>query len=405
MPLSVDGVSRVLTPADLRDAILDEFEKSGLSGTKFAQARGLKYSTLITWRQARRNNKSSVRENKSGGDLRRNRASKKQELAQEKLDQGESQFTFDPSMMKFRPILILGIVLASVAIATAETPDGKKKLVLIAGKPSHPPLMHEFRAGTMLFEKCLASVPNLKVERGEMGWVQDESVFADADAVVIFADGGGGHPAIQANHLETLQALVKRGCGFGAMHYGVEIPANKGGTEFKDWIGGYYETAFSCNPMWEPNFTQFPQHPTTRGVKPFQIKDEWYINMRFRPAFADGIVEAKDGPMTFMPLLVATPPDETRDGPYVYPKGPYPHIQAEKGAPEAMMWAVERADGGRGFGFTGGHFHLNWGNDNCRKLILNTLCWVAKVDPPADGVVSTVAEAELQENLDPKVKK
>ena len=31
---------------------------------------------------------------------------------------------------------------------------------------------------------------------------------------------------------------------------------------------------------------------------------------------------------TFAPILVAVPPDATRDGPYVYPKGPYPHIQA-----------------------------------------------------------------------------
>ncbi len=52
--LRTDVLGRVMTPADLRDAILDEFEKSGLSGTKFAKARGLKYSTLITWRQARR---------------------------------------------------------------------------------------------------------------------------------------------------------------------------------------------------------------------------------------------------------------------------------------------------------------------------------------------------------------
>jgi hypothetical protein len=44
----------VQTPADLREAILDEFEKSGLSGTKFAKARGLKYPTFATWIQERR---------------------------------------------------------------------------------------------------------------------------------------------------------------------------------------------------------------------------------------------------------------------------------------------------------------------------------------------------------------
>jgi len=293
-------------------------------------------------------------------------------------------------------------LLLSFITAQAVTPDGKHKLVLIAGKPSHPPGMHEFKAGTMLLEKCLASVPNLVVDRHEMGWVKDESTFADADAVVIYADGGKGHPAVQGTHLETIQKLIDKGVGLGVMHYGVEVVPELGGKEFQAWLGGHYENSFSCNPIWEPNFATFPEHPITRGVKPFQIDDEWYFNMRFRPAFKDGIVAAEDTGMKFMPILVATPPDATRDGPYVYPKGPYAHIQAEKGAAEAMMWSVERADGGRGFGFTGGHFHKNWGNADFRKTILNALLWVSKVEVPAAGVDSSVSEAELGQNLDVK---
>ncbi len=309
--------------------------------------------------------------------------------------------------MKTRPIFATAVLLlAALAVpASGATPDGKKKLVLIAGKPSHGPMEHEFRAGTTLIEKCLKDFPGLAVERHEMGWVKDEATFADADAVVIYADGGGGNPAIQGNHLETLRGLVKRGCGFGAMHYGVEILADKGGPEFKDWLGGYYENAFSCNPMWQPNFTAFPESPVTRGVKPFQIKDEWYINMRFRPAFKDGITAAADGETKFLPILVAAPPDATRNGPYVWPAGPYKHIQAELGAPEAMMWSVERPDGGRGFGFTGGHYHKNWANDSFRKVVLNTLVWLTKLEVPKDGVASTVTEADLQINLDAKGQK
>ena len=49
------------------------------------------------------------------------------------------------------------------------------------------------------------------------------------------------------------------------------------------------------------------------------------------------------------------------------------------------MWAVERPDGGRGFGFTGGHFHDNWANDDVRKVVLNALVWVTKLDVPAGG--------------------
>lgn len=297
--------------------------------------------------------------------------------------------------------LLCTFVLLPLA-SKALTPDGKRKLVFIAGKPSHPPGMHEFRAGTILLEKCLKAVPNLVVDRHEMGWVKDEATFADADAVVIYADGGAKHPAVVDGHLETLRALIAKGTGFGCMHYGVEVVADQAGKEFQAWLGGHYENAFSCNPIWDASYTVLPVHPITRGVQPFTTKDEWYFHMRFRPAFQDGIHAASDQGTTFSPILTAVPTDATRDGPYVYPKGPYPHIQAEKGQPETMMWAVERADGGRGFGFTGGHFHENWGNDPVRKAVLNALVWVAKGDVPAGGIESKVTPEELKANLDPK---
>jgi hypothetical protein len=253
-----------------------------------------------------------------------------------------------------------------------------------------------------LLTKALSAVPGLSVDFHDNGWVKDEAAFTGADAVVIYADGGVKHPAVQDQHLETLRKLVASGVGYGCMHYGVEVVPGQGSAEFTEWLGGYYENSFSCNPMWQPKFESFPQHPITRGVTPFQVEDEWYINMRFRPVFGEGTAEAKDGEERFVPILVASPPDATRDGPYVYPKGPYPHIQAEKGHPEAMMWSIERKDGGRGFGFVGGHYHKNWGNDSFRKVILNAMLWVSKVDVPEQGVTSTLAPDELAQNMDPK---
>jgi hypothetical protein len=63
---------------------------------------------------------------------------------------------------------------------------------------------------------------------------------------------------------------------------------------------------------------------------------------------------------------------------------------------------VDREDGGRGFGFTGGHFHKGWGNDNQRKLVLNAILWTAKAEVPAQGIESKLTEADLLANLDPK---
>ena len=82
------------------------------------------------------------------------------------------------------------------------------------------------------------------------------------------------------------------------------------------------------------------------------------------------------------------------------------HIQKAKGRDEALMWSVERPDGGRGFGFTGGHYHRNWQNEDFRKTILNALSWIAKVDVPEKGIPSAaVSDEEIMLNLDPKGKR
>lgn len=295
-------------------------------------------------------------------------------------------------------LTLLAFALTS-SVAIAES----KKLVIVAGKPSHPPRMHEFNAGVLLLEKCLASTSDLNVTIVLNGWPADESVFQDADAVVFYMDGGGRHEVVQeeGRRLKLVDSWSKAGVGIGCMHYGVEILADQAGDEFKRWIGGHYENMFSCNPIWEPKFSQFADHPITRGVKPFQIEDEWYFNMRFIGDITGNETQVVDD-VKFTPILVAAPSDAVRDGPYVYPKGPYPHIQASKGRAEAMMWAVERTDGGRGVGFTGGHFHDNWGNDQYRKVVLNAMLWLAKVEVPARGVESHVSDADLDANLDPK---
>jgi type 1 glutamine amidotransferase len=284
---------------------------------------------------------------------------------------------------------VCGALLGALALASA----AEKKIVLIAGRPSHPPGMHEFRAGSLLLQKCLSGVPGVSVTVYSNGWPNVENAFEGADAVVIYADGGAGNPAIQRDHKKILNDLASKGVGIGFMHYGVEIPSTNGGPEFLEWIGGYYEDHFSVNPMWSPRYEKFPDHPIARGVKPFSNRDEWYFNMHWR-----------DDKKGVTPILVATPSDEVRKGPYVYPRGPYEHIVKASGREETLMWAYERPNGGRGFGFTGGHTHANWGNPNQRKVVLNALLWVAKAEVPANGVESSPTEEDLKQNLDPKKK-
>ena len=57
--LKSDARGRVFTPPQRREQLLDEFERSGLSGTKFAALTGLKYPTFAAWVQTRRRQRSS----------------------------------------------------------------------------------------------------------------------------------------------------------------------------------------------------------------------------------------------------------------------------------------------------------------------------------------------------------
>jgi hypothetical protein len=55
--LKTDVLGRVRTPADRRQELLDEFERSGISGAEFARIVGINYQTFASWVQARRNNR------------------------------------------------------------------------------------------------------------------------------------------------------------------------------------------------------------------------------------------------------------------------------------------------------------------------------------------------------------
>lgn len=287
-----------------------------------------------------------------------------------------------PMKVQFRNIRIKE--LPSAASPKAEA--GKKKIVLVAGAPSHGFSLHEHYAGCMLLAEGLRGLPGVEVVVVKDGWPQDARVFEDADAIVLFSDGGEGNPMLQ--HVEQIDKLMKQGVGLTCIHYAVDVPKDKLGGQMKDWIGGYFETHWSVNPMWKAEFKQLPDHPIARGVKPFAVDDEWYYHMRFADNM-EGVT----------PILTATPPDATRDG----ADGPYsgnPTVRAEKGKAEHVAWARQRADGGRGFGFTGGHYHWNWANPNYRTIVLNGIAWTAKIDVPANGVPSKSPTLEtMQANL------
>ncbi|OHB68662.1 MAG: hypothetical protein A2V70_07040 [Planctomycetes bacterium RBG_13_63_9] len=266
-----------------------------------------------------------------------------------------------------------------------QTPAGKKKIVLIAGPKSHGYAKHQHNAGCRLMAKWLnENVPGVEAVACFNGWPEDPAMLEDAAAIVLYLDGGPEHPINE--HVEQIGRLMDKGVGLFCMHWATEVRDEPEGKLFLDWIGGYCGLYWSVNPHWTAEFKELPDHPITRGVTPFAMYDEWYYHMRF-----------PEGMKGSTPILTAIPPESTRQGPDGIRSG-NATVRARKGMPEHVAWACERADGGRGFGFTGGHIHWSWANDNYRTIILNAIVWTAGMEVPAEGICSktpTLEELEV----------
>ncbi len=299
-----------------------------------------------------------------------------------------------PMKVQFRNIRIKHLK-AVKPIRQAAIPATRRKSFSWPASNSHGWFSHEHIAGCkLLADQLNRSKSGIRaVVVTDNGYPKDPSVFDGAAAVIVYCDGGGGH--LLNGHLSEFDAIMKKGVGLVCLHYGVETTKGEAGDHFLKWMGGYFEPHWSVNPHWTASYAKLPEHAITRGVKSFNINDEWYYHMRFRPNL-EGVT----------PILSALPGADTLsrgDGPH----SGNPDVRAavlERKEVQHMGWAYERGadyNGGRGFGFTGGHNHENWGNDQFRKLVLNAIAWTAKVEIPATGIpVQPVTAEDLVKNQD-----
>ena len=108
-----------------------------------------------------------------------------------------------------RTLAALILLISASAVVAAD-----KKIVFLAGGASHGSGDHEHRAGCLLFQSCLEKVPGVVTEVYSNGWpAHPEVALASAAAVVIYSDGGEGHPFLSDNRLQTIGALMKAGVG------------------------------------------------------------------------------------------------------------------------------------------------------------------------------------------------
>jgi type 1 glutamine amidotransferase len=252
----------------------------------------------------------------------------------------------------------------------------KKKVVFLAGRPSHGRDTHAWDADARLLKYCLDQSPlaaGLVSEIHLNGWPKDPKTLDDAATIVLLADGFKGHPLFQTpQRTRRMEKLLGRGVGLVCLHYAVAPLGPPAEAALLKWIGGIYKSGYSKNPIHTASVAPAAaSHPICRGWTGYTVKDELYYR-----------IFLGQGPPDVTAILTAQLP----------PKEP---------KPETVAWCVERKDGGRGFGFTGGHFHNNYRLDAFRTMVLNAIVWTARLDVPEGGVKSALPKRSF---LTPKKK-
>ena len=182
-------------------------------------------------------------------------------------------------------------------MAQGET-DRSANVVLIAGPiTGHPKEAHEYEKAVTLIKHCLETSPNapsMNLSAHYQGWPEDPSILERADAILLVSDGSDHqetmHPFYREDRFAMLKKQMDRGCGLMLLHWSTFHPA-RFHDEITEWIGCYFDYETGPEPRkWYSRIQTWSQevsltsmaHPVLRGVRSFELKDEYYYHLRFR---------------------------------------------------------------------------------------------------------------------------
>lgn len=260
-------------------------------------------------------------------------------------------------------LLVGAIVAPSVG---AEAP--KKKLLLVGqGPDGHPKQTHEYYAGLRVLEKTLAPASDqiaITQVRADGDWQEGPDLLASADGVVLYLAEGAKWMQSDARRYEAFTKLAQRGGGFVALHWAIGSRDAKHVAGFQQLLGACHGGDDRKYKFLETAVTVVDKdHPITRGIADFRIKDEFYYRLKF-----------VDDTRGIQPLLKAKIDDEQ-----------FP-----------VCWAWERADDGRSFGFSAMHYHDNWQREEYRRLVAQGVLWTLKLDVPTGQWPGEVAPQDYE---------
>ncbi|HEY1378942.1 MAG TPA: ThuA domain-containing protein [Gemmataceae bacterium] len=263
----------------------------------------------------------------------------------------------------FTALLALGLTLP------ASAGEARAKVLLIGKDRDHPFTTHEYMTDCELLARCLRQTPGVEAVVSN-GWPADPATLAGVTAIVLYTQKGG-NVLFATPARRQAEELLAKGVGLTAIHWGTGADAAAGGPWLKA-LGGWFQSPSPSRVLIRtaPMRRLDPEHPVCRGWKDYDLREEFYLDLHFDPKAHAVVGTAIDG----------------KD----YPVG----------------WTFERAGGGRSFGFVGGHFHANFGEEPFRKAVVNGILWTAKIEVPAGGapVAITPKDMELPPDTRPQKK-
>jgi hypothetical protein len=237
----------------------------------------------------------------------------------------------------------------------------KRRIVLIPTVLDHPWATHMYRAGCELLAACLNRHPDVEaVVSPDDGWPRDPAILEGVDAIVFYSCPAADLLLAPENR-DAAQQLMKDGVGLVAIHWATGTTKDQFGPAYLDLLGGWFSFAHSGLKVDKQPLTQVdPKHPVCRGWEPYDLRDEFYLNLKFHPA-AKPIVQVN-----------------------------------VDGVNQTVAWAFDRPAGGRSFGTTLGHFHDNFAIEAFRQAIVNGVLWSAGAEVPENGADVDLPNAALQ---------
>ncbi|MBL7112708.1 MAG: ThuA domain-containing protein [Bacteroidales bacterium] len=274
-------------------------------------------------------------------------------------------------------LIYIFLILALAAnYGCSDRQPAKKNIVILVGPKSHPAGMHEYIKSARLLKAMLDHSPNttgINTQLVYNGWPENPAILDSADLILAIADGRYGEETVNPlmandDRIKIIQKQMDRGCGVMTFHYTTFAP-DIYEEEILEWTGGYFDwQPGEKKGEWYSDYTYItdevtfpnPGHPVCNGIESFTYEEEFYFNLRFR-----------ENDKRLVPIMDV------------------PGLETGQELGKVVAWAVERKDGGRGFGTTIGHYYDNFEIEDYRKFVLNSIVWTAGMKVPENGIEST----------------